>query len=248
MAMSAELKALLDSIAAMSLGVAKDIDIPLRPFLQIAGRICEAGQRDSLKLQTCKYDILKLPSIALHIKALTELSAIYSDVQFDQPDTQKAFVKLREEAEAICFELLTAMDYAFSSDENLMGKTSKIREGNSIADLIQDLVDAKVTCVNNISLLQAINFDETLLEKAETVSSQLADLLAKATLDRSDSPEQRIERDKVFTILKGMLKELSYAGYYTFRNDPAHAERYSLVYTPRKRRTKKVTDAVTVAG
>jgi hypothetical protein len=185
MAISAELKTLLDSIKAMPSSVAKDIDVPLRPFLQIAGRVCEAGIRDSLDLQKCKYDIAKLQPIALHIKALTELSAIYNDVQFDQPDTQKAFVTLREEAERICSEILSAMDYAFSADENLMGKISKIREGNSIADLIQDLVDAKVICENNLSLLQQINFDETLLEQAQTVSSQLADLLAKSTLDKS---------------------------------------------------------------
>jgi hypothetical protein len=77
-----------------------------------------------------------------------------------------------------------------------------------------------------------------------TVSSQLADLLAKATLDRTETSEHRIERDKVFTILKGMLKDLCRAGYYTFRNNQAYAERYSLAYTPRKRKTKEIVEAV----
>jgi hypothetical protein len=52
------------------------------------------------------------------------------------------------------------------------------------------------------------------------------------------------KRDKVYTILKGMLKELSRAGYYTFRNEPAHAERYSLAYTPSKRKAKEVVETV----
>jgi hypothetical protein len=47
MVISAEIKPLLDSIKAMPSSVAKDIDVPLRPFLQIAGRVSEAGIRDS---------------------------------------------------------------------------------------------------------------------------------------------------------------------------------------------------------
>jgi hypothetical protein len=47
----------------------------------------------------------------------------------------------------------------------------------------------------------------------------------------------------MFTILKSMLKDLSRAGYYTFRNNPAYAERYSLAYTPRKRKAKEIVEA-----
>jgi hypothetical protein len=247
MAIPTDVSNLLLSIKAKPASVAKDIDTPIRPFLQIAGKICEAGIRDTPDLQKCKYDITKLESIRLHIEALKEQAAIFNDVQFDQPTNQKEFYKLREEAEMIRFEMLSAMDFAFAGDESLLGKASRLREGGSNADLIQDLIDGKVICESNKELLDGIGFDMTILDRAQVLSAQLSDLLAKATLDRSESPEIRIERDKVFTILKGMLQELSRAGFYIHRLDPTRAARYSLTYTSRKRKVKEtVVEGATV--
>jgi DNA-binding MarR family transcriptional regulator len=51
----------------------------------------------------------------------------------------------------------------------------------------------------------------------------------------------------VYTLLKGMLKELSRAGYYTYRHDPAHAARYSVSYTSHKRKGKEAAAAVSAS-
>lgn len=241
MALSPEIQAVLDSVKAMPESIAKGIDIPTRPFLQIASRVCEAGRRDIERLRGSNYDVSKINTIGLYIGALREQSALYNNVVFDLPETQREFVKAREEAEEVRYEMLCAMDYAFANDENLCAKVSRIREGNSNADLIQDLTDAKVICESNIALLESINFDKTILDRIQPLTTRLSSLLAKATLDKQETPEQRLERDKLFTLLKGMLKELSMAANYTFRHDSEYASRYNINYTPRKKKSKETS-------
>ena len=189
----------------------------------------------------------KITKIRLLIELLRELSAHYTDVQFDQPETRKAFIKLREEAEAMRYEILAAMDLAFADDDNLLYKLSKIREGNSVPDLVQDMSDIKVVYENNAALLDRINFDKSIVERIPQVNSELSRLLANATPDKSDKPETRIERDKVYTVLKDMLTEFNRVGRYTFRHDPARAENYSIAYYSRKRKTKEANPAAQAA-
>ncbi len=238
--MSEQVTELISLINAMPSKIADDVDIPLRPFLQIADRLVEAGNRDIDLLKENRYDTSKLEDIALHIQALRQQSAAFNYVQFDTPETAKKFYSLREEAEETRYELLAAMDYAFADDPKLLEKCSRVREGGSHADLIQDLLDIKVICDSNLELLDKIKYDKTLLERIPSLSKELASLLAKATLDKSESSEERVLRDKIFTILKGKMRELSFAGKYAFRHEPNHVTRYSISYTPRKRKSKEV--------
>lgn len=136
MPFSKEVQQVLDEIRAMPATVAKDVDIPMRTFLQIAASVCERALRDAKELAKCNYDTAKITKIRLLIELLRELSALYTDVQFDQTET-------------------------------------------------------------------------------------------------------RIDRDKVYTVLKDMLIELNRVGRYTFRHDPVRAENYSIAYYSRKRKAKE---------
>jgi hypothetical protein len=86
-----------------------------------------------------------------------------------------------------------------------------------------------------------------LLERIPGIVTELSRLLAKASLDRSGTPGMRIERDKVYTILKDMLLEINRVGRYTFRHDPARAPGYAIAYTPCKRKAKEEKTAVKTA-
>lgn len=236
-----DVQQLFSKIDGMPEDVAKDVDIPIRPFLQISGLILESGRRDQEVLKENKYDISQLEEIDLHINALTCQQAIFSDVRFDNPETAKQFIEERDEGIEIRYELLAAMDLAFADDPNLLAKLSRIREGGSNADLIQDLMDIKAVCESNLELLNTVKYEESYLERIPALSKSLLSLLSKATLDRSESPEVRILRDKIYTILKKMVNKLSRFGLYSFRHKPSYASRYSMTYTPRGRKPKKKT-------
>jgi hypothetical protein len=243
MATSAERQKLKDEIKAMPVTAAKPIDIPVRVFTQLAANIYERATRDANAIKKYNYDVAKIDRISLLIELLREASATYNDVQFDQPEMQKQFKKLREQAEWLRSEMLSAMDLAFAGDQNLQAKVAKIREGSSAADLIQDMSDAKVICESNAALLKAINFDKTVLDKIPDISTQLSQLLAKATVDKSGQPDLRIERDKIYTVLKDMILELNRYGRHAFRDDQKHAAAYSIAYTPRKTKAAPVAPA-----
>jgi hypothetical protein len=239
MKITEEVQQLISKIDAMPEKVAEDIDIPIRLFTQTTALILEAARRDQEVLKENKYDISKLDEIELHIDALTCQQAIFNDVRFDNPETARQFNEEREEGIEIRYELLAAMGCAFAEDPNLMAKLSRIREGGSNADLIQDLMDIKAICESNLELLNTVKYEESYLERIPTLSKSLLSLLSKATLDRSESPEVRILRDKIYTILKKMVIKLSRTGLYAFRHKPKYASRYSMTYTPRGRKPKK---------
>lgn len=159
-------------------------------------------------LQKIKNDVSRLDKIVLHIQALTCQQATFADVRFDTPEAAKEFNKLRDEATEIWYELLAAMDYAFADDPNLLAKLGRIREGGSNDDLIQDLVGIKVVCESNLELLDKVKYENSYQDRIPFLSKSLRSLLSKATLDRSESPEVRILRDKICTILKKMVMNL----------------------------------------
>jgi hypothetical protein len=69
------------------------------------------------------------------------------------------------------------------------------------------------------------------------------DLLALATLDKSDSPENRIRRDKAFSIAKKMVDEFHAQARYIFQKNKLLAAEFG-IKPPRKKAKKKVDDKV----
>jgi hypothetical protein len=72
----------------------------------------------------------------------------------------------------------------------------------------------------------------------------MSDLLALATLDKSDSPENRIRRDKAFTIAKKMVDSFHAQARYIFRKNKLQAAEFG-IKPPRKKAKKKVEEKVT---
>jgi hypothetical protein len=155
----------------------------------------------------------------------------------------RKFKQLRLKAEALRADILAAMDLAFAGVQNLLTKLSKIREGDLVADLIQDLSDITVIAEKNADLLKAINFDLTILDTIPEFCIQLSQLLAQSTLDKGARPVEKTEFDKIYDELEKMLVELNRVGRYALRNDQAHATTYSLSYRPQKAKAKKATPA-----
>jgi F0F1-type ATP synthase delta subunit len=69
-------------------------------------------------------------------------------------------------------------------------------------------------------LLDKVGFDFTILEQIPDMVSKLANLLAKATADQSESPILRIARDKGDTVLRNLLDELVRYGRLVTLNTP----------------------------
>jgi hypothetical protein len=239
MATTKQVQKLLDEIRSTRAPVIVDFAIPIRPFFQITATGVELAKRDAKELAKTNYDGAKIDRIESLVELLRVTSAQYNDIKFEQPAQSRKFKQLRQKAESLRGDILAAMDLAFASDQNLLTKSAKIREGDSAPDLIQDLSDIAVIAGKNAELLKAINFDLTVIDTIPDLCTQLSQLLAQSTLDKSARPVEKSDLDRIYDQLEKMLVELNRVGRYTFRDDQGHATTYSLSYRPKKRKGKK---------
>jgi hypothetical protein len=230
------IKSLLDGTDVNNLRV---VEIPIRPLIQIAENLYERGTRDSDLLQKYNYDISKLKIIPELCNQLRDKSADFFDVRFDQSKSQKEFLKMREIADDLIYSCLAFFDVAFYGNSELMTKVSQIRAGGSHADSIQDLVDIKKVAENNKELLDKVGFDFSVLDQIPEMASKMANMLAKSTADNSESPVQRVARDKVYTVLRDLLDELVRYGRLATRDNLKIQAQYNISYRPAKRKAKE---------
>ncbi len=107
---------------------------------------------------------------------------------------------------------------------------NQISEGDTNADMIQDLNDIAVLGKANEEKLSAIAFDLTRLDEAAQMSTDLAELLAIANGDKAVSSETKVIRDKAYTHLKELVDEIRAAGKYLFWRDKDRYKGYVSVY------------------
>ena len=146
----------------------------------------------------------------------------------------------------LLYDLKAAMDYAFADRPELLAQVSVIRQGASNADFIQDFSDAHVLCREYRPLLEAIHYDMENVERASLLSKELSELLARATVDKSNSPELRIDRDKCFTILKKSVDAAIKQARFIFRHDKKTAAQFMIDPPRRKSAKAKKKSAETV--
>ena len=213
------------------------VNMPFKYYLQgvmfVYQRLCR--HREYLEENGMDFTgVLKIPQQA---GACREIFSQFSMINFNNPASQVAWEKARDDSDELLYDLKAAMDYSFRDHPELLSQVSVIRQGSSNADFIQDLNDAYVLCRENIALLNAIHYDTENIERASILSKELSELLAQATLDRSDSPELRIDRDKCFTILKKNIDALIRQARFIYRHDKKTAGQF-IIRPPRRKSSK----------
>jgi hypothetical protein len=143
-----------------------------------------------------------------------------------------------EEADELIYDLKEAMYFAFKDHPELLLKLSSILDGNSYADLFQDLNDYATLGRNNKELLTAIGYDMANVERAAELSKILSDLYAQITIDRSSPPDMTITRNKAFTLLKKAIDDLNSQARYILRGKKDKASQFT-IRPPQKKNVKK---------
>jgi hypothetical protein len=96
--------------------------------------------------------------------------------------------------------------------------------------MVQDLFELAVLAESNPEPLAKINFDVTLNEKARKASAEMSDLLAKVNGVKGESSENKIMRDKAYTLLTQHLNIIRECGRYVFWRDEKRKGRYASEY------------------
>ena len=151
------------------------------------------------------------------------------DAQQEWKDRSPAAFDLRD-------ELLHDFEYAFRDRPDLLVKVKAIREGNSNADMLQDLSDIKVLGDENSDLLVAAGVDLAKLETAENTADELSTVLALANEEGGEDGIDKKIRDKAYTYMKWAVDEIRECGQYVFWRNKDRKKGYVSAYFRRKNR------------
>lgn len=131
-------------------------------------------------------------------------------------------------------DLLEEFDFAFDEDPSLLKRVGEIRAGTGDSDMIQDLANLSGLGTANAVLLEATNFDMTLLDKAAELSDTLPDILARANGEKLEDSAVKTIRDQAYTYLLLRVKKVRKTGKFVFKKDKNRIVGYYKHYRMRK--------------
>jgi hypothetical protein len=176
----------------------------------------------------------------------------YIESQWQKEFKSKEMAQIRWTAESpaaylLRNELVHHFYHAFYDKPDLYSRTQKIDEGNTHADMIQDLSDLAALGKANSEVLKTKNIDLVLLDKAETLSTEMAKLLAESTGQKMQDNKLLITRNKAYTYMKLAMDEIRRNGQYAFWQNPQRLKGYVSQYYKKKNSAKKSTKVQTEA-
>jgi len=125
--------------------------------------------------------------------------------------------------------------YAYRNNAEALATVDNIAEGHGNADMIQDLSDSAVLARKYTDELVAINFDMTLIDTAETLNGEMADLRALANGEKQGDNEALVIRNQMYTLLKQSVDEVRNCGKYVFWRNAKRIDGYSSRYNRSKK-------------
>lgn len=194
-----------------------------------------AAQADTLLVEA-QADKEALTAAGLDWKLVEDLNTLPGALRFCQAEWMSDY-RARQEAQKqwnekspIAYELRDEMlhhfSFAYRKHNDINQKVKRIRDGNSHADMIQDLIELAVLAGKYPEPLAAINYDTGLNDKARTTSHEMAELLAMNNGAKDDSGKVKQLRDNAFTLLTERMREICAFGQYVFWKNPERKTKY----------------------
>lgn len=178
----------------------------------------------------------ELTDLARHVQSLWGLS------RDRKKEGRLQWSKAKPTAYEFRNELIRTFRYAFRKNKQLLSRVSAIADRSGDADMIQDLNDLSVLGKSNLPLLENINFDPEILNKAAQLSDSLSELLGKVKFERFEESEEKLMRNRAYTLLKETVDEIREAGKYIFAKNKKRSKAYASDYFRRmwkKNQSKK---------
>ena len=190
--------------------------MPVDTYLQEGENLAKWSIMDAEALATIAITLAILNDLPVRAGALREAQSIWFKDRNSQLEAQRAWAEASPQAFALRDELVHTFRYAYRNDPVVLARVSEIAEGNTNADMIQDLNDLSLLGKSNTAPLEAINFVLEKLDDAANASDELAEILAMANGDKSLQSESKSIRDKAYTHMKELVDQIRDAGKYLF--------------------------------
>jgi hypothetical protein len=211
-------------------------NIPVNVYIQEAKNLYQWCQDDKETLTALGLNWEFVTDLPARSGALAEAESRWNKQRFAGKEWAKKWQKESPIAYELKNEILDCFRFAFRKNPDLLRKVAYITEGEGHAYMIQGLNDLAVLGKANPLLLKKINFDMTLLDRADVTSYRMRKLLAKTTTEREEESDGKKIRDRAYTHLKEAVDEIYEHGQFAFRQDDERRRGYRSNYMHERRK------------
>jgi hypothetical protein len=212
-------------------------NIPINVFVQEAEDLYHwcLGDRDELTRVGLDWNLaLSLP---IRAGACREAQSLWNKERNTREEAEQAWKNEAPAAFDLRDQLLHEFRFAFRKSDGLLKRVDEIAQGDTNADMVQDLNDLSIVGKANPGLLTPINFDLTRLDTAANLSDRMGDLLGATNGERKEVSEAIQIRDKAYTYLKLAVDEIRECGKFAFWRNPDRLKGYNSEYWKQQKAT-----------
>ncbi len=213
-------------------------NMPVDVFVQEAENLYHWSKDDQKALTKAGLDWNLVLSLPARAGACRESQSLWNKERNTRQEAEQAWKEEAPAAFDLRDQLIHDFRFAYRKFDGLLARVDEIAQGDSNADMVQDLNDLSVLGKANSKPLKDINFDMPLLDTASEISDRMGDLLGATNGERKEVSEAMIIRDKAFTYLKQAIDEIRECGKFAFWRNPDRLKGYSSVYWQRKNTVK----------
>ena len=216
-----------DLLESLPLNQVKLPNQPIYSFAASTETLAVDANEDRDILAAAGLDVSLIDDLVTLSGALRHCQAVWMSEYRARQEAQKEWLDQSPAAFGMRDELLHHFSFAYRKDDNVLKKVMRIREGETNADMVQDLIELAVLGEKYPEPLSAINFDPARLEQARTASQAMAELLAASNGAAGETSANKLMRDKAFTLLLEKESGVREFGRYVFwKNEEKLAKYY----------------------
>ena len=205
-------------------------NIPVGIYIQEANDLYNYAREDKDALAAVGLPPELVDDLPIRIGALSEASRTWNVYRNTEKKNAREWKTRAPLAYNLRKRLLTDFRHAFQDHPQQMKAVRNIAKGKSHAKMIRALNDLGVLGKKNLQLLEAVNFDTSLLDRAVQLSKEMAKLFAAVNRERLEPPEPKKIRDQAYTHLKEAVDKIRSYGKYLFRDNKSRLRGYKSDY------------------
>ncbi|MDP3444606.1 MAG: hypothetical protein Q8T08_17240 [Ignavibacteria bacterium] len=228
---------LLPIISAINPADVLTPNIPIDVFVKEAENLYHWCLDDQSALTGVGLDWNLMLSLPTRSGACREAQSLWNKERNTRQEAEQAW---KDQAPAVFDlqnQLIHDFRFAFRKFDGLLSRVDEIAQGDTNADMVQDLNDLSVVGKANSEPLVAINFDMPLLDTASDVFDRMGDLLGATNGERKEVSEAMLIRDKAFTYLKQAVDEIRECGKFAFWRTPDRLKGYNSDYWKQQKKS-----------
>lgn len=225
-----DLKVTLAELKNIAFDQLKTCRIPVGIYLHEADRLYTRLLLDVSQLTQAGMLELMATELWHRKELLRNAELVWQEHANQRQAAMQGWKTAAQEMHAFYTDLLHQMTFAYREDEELLMRLSTLKRKQSHAQVIQGLSNLYVLGKARQEPLTAIGFDMGRLDQAAAMADRLAGVYATANVYRRCENDEKVTRDKAFTLLKEVVDEVRHYGRFVFRNQPGKARAYASQY------------------